>query len=178
MRISEHAQFVVTIPLVPESARKFVAHIEYPLAEADFLRDVRITGENPRVVHAEIPVKAGMFGQHTLRFASEVHETDTGAELVPVPDPTARGWAELAGAAVVQPHADGSEVAYNFTFSLEVELPGALRWGEGALTKMVEVTAQSILRGLASDFPRTIEAAARTYAQQLLPDAKIREDRS
>lgn len=177
MRISEHAQFVVTVPLAPAVAREFVIHIEYPLAEADFLRNVHIAGTNPRVVRAEIPVKAGMFGQHALRFASEVHPTESGAKLVPVLGQSSTGWAELAGNAAVAPAAAGSSVTYDFTFSLELELPGVMRWGEGALTKMIEITAKNILSRLATEFPRTIQAAASRYHAGLLSNAEVREDR-
>lgn len=177
MRITEHAEFTVQLSLNPKDAHNFVAHIEYPLAEADFLRNVHISGTEPRVVHAEIPVKAGMFGQHSLRFASEVHVTETGAQLVPVLEPGASGWAELAGNAVVQSASSGSVVTYDFTFSLELQLPGVMRWGEGALTKMIEVTAKNILSRLTEAFPRTIQAAAVLYENELLAHAEVRENR-
>lgn len=179
MRVAERAQFSVEIPLAAPAAIDFVRRIEYSLAEHDALADVHVAGTNPVVVHASVPVKAAMFGSHTLSFASELQHEPNGAALVPITPhgETAHGWAEVSGTALVDENGEASStVHYDFEFSAELRLPGMLRWGERALKSMIEVTAQNILQRVSAEFPVAIQRAATRYQNELLPHTKIRKD--
>lgn len=177
VRVHQDAQFTVDVPLDHAEALKFVSRVEYALEDVNVLEDVAVTEGSPRVIRAGVPVRAAMFGQGMLKFASEIHPTKLGAKLVPLPAPAdSKGWAEIGADAVVTPTENGSSIAYHFTLGAQLKLPGIMRWGENALAAIIEVTAKKLLEKLSVEFPLAIQRAAERYANDLLSNAEVRED--
>ena len=111
---------------------------------------------------AAIPVSAAMFGQRELPFRSELEETVDGARLVGVKiDPDGPGWALVSGEArVARLTPTRSRIDYAFDISVSLRLPPAERWGERALTRMIEFTARTVLGKVASELPKAVGRAA------------------
>jgi hypothetical protein len=160
--ILDHAiSFEVPLDAPLEAARAFVRDVPRSLARAHFLRDLRVEGDDPVVVHASLPINAALFGQRELPFRSALTETDAGARLEALDVPAAGpGWAFVAGDAEVTREGDVSLVRYTFTISVHVALPEAERWGGRALTRMIEYTASTVLARVAAAFPEAVARAA------------------
>ena len=162
MRLTESLEFGFSSPLDAESALAFVRDVERSLASAHLLDGLKVTPGTPQVVSASLPVNTPLFGRRELPFISELHFTPDGARLVPVSNEvTGRGRAEVGGVARTVPHGAGSHIEYALDLTIYLDLPEADRWGTKALTKMVELTAGSVLRQLGERLRTAVEAAAR-----------------
>jgi hypothetical protein len=161
--ILDHAiSFEVPIEATPDDAVAFVRDVPRSLAEARFLRGLRVLHGATVVVEASLPINAALFGQRELPFRSMLSHTPHGARLEALPlEGAARGWAEVGGEAIVTPVGDGSLIRYDLTITVHVALPEADRWGTRALTKMIEYTASTILASVAAAFPAAVARAAR-----------------
>lgn len=165
LTLRERIAFELEVPLAPETALAFVRDVEASLGHAGFLEGLSVEAGAPARVRAALPVSTPLFGERRLPFASELHETPAGARLAPLPlDAPARGRAEVGGEAAVAAAADGSRLAYALEVAVHLDLPAADRWGTRALTRMLELTAASVLRGLLAHFPEAVERAARARA--------------
>lgn len=155
------SSFRLQLPLNRLQALEFVRDVPRSLRYAEFLTDLRLEPGEPPLVSAALPVSAALFGRHDLPFASELHHQLAGASLRPLPLTTqSRGWAELGGEVEVATAGSGSRVDYSFDVTVHLRLPAADRWGTRALTKMIELTAASLLQKLMVRFPAAIERAA------------------
>lgn len=163
MILGHQVTFDVDLGLERGPAVDFVRDAGRSLAHADFLEALQVTpADDGPVVRAELPVNAAMFGQRRLRFASRVHATPRGATLEPVTLDDRPGWAAVAGTARVTTRPGvGTRVHYAFDITIHLHLPPAERWGGRALTKMVEVTADAVLRRVTARFPEAVRSAAR-----------------
>lgn len=163
MILTHHVTFDVDLGLDRGPAVDFVRDAERSLARADFLESLRTDRDGgDAVVRAELPVNAAMFGQRRLRFASRMRDAPTGATLEPVALDERPGWAEVAGRAHVRSRPGaGSRVHYAFELTIHLQLPEPERWGGRALIKMVEVTADAVLRRVSARFPEAVRQAAR-----------------
>lgn len=161
MDLSHEVRFSVPVALPVECATAFVRDVPRSLRFADFLAELQVVTSQPPVVSAAIPVSAALFGQRELPFSSELHETATGARLVPFGRSfDGPGWADVAGEADVVPSGAGSRLDYAFHITVHVRLPQAGNWGAQALVKMIEYTARSVLHKVMSRLPEAVAAAA------------------
>lgn len=162
MKLAETLRFGFDSEMDEAGALAFVRDVERSLAGANLLGGLRVLPGEPPRVSAHLPVTTPLFGRRELPFLSELRTTETGAELVPVPfTPGGRGWAEVGGRARVLGAEAGSHIRYVLSVAIHLDLPEADRWGTRALTKMIELTAGTVLRQLSERLPRSIEAAAR-----------------
>ncbi len=162
LRFSHTISFQLELALDPLQALEFVRDVPRSLRYAEFITGLRLEPGLPPVVSAALPVSAALFGRHDLPFSSELHLQPAGASLRPLPLGTAsRGWAELAGEVEVAAAGLGSCVDYRFDVTVHLRLPSADHWGTRALTKMIELTAASLLSNLMVRFPAAIERAAK-----------------
>jgi hypothetical protein len=152
MKLTRHVNFDVPSSLDRPTAVAFVRDAERSLSHADFLTSLRQDAAG--VVTAELPVNAALFGQQRLRFRSRLE----GLDLDDVP-----GWARVSGEARVVPMPDGSRLDYRFEIEIHLALPEPERWGGRALVKMIEVTADQVLRRVCERFPEAVRSAARAY---------------
>jgi len=159
--LDHEVSFDLDLALAPEDALAFVRDVPRSLSRADFLRSLRLEGEDPTVVVAELPVNAALFGQRLLPFRSELLRTERGAVLRALPiDHDGPGWAAVDGEAEVSPGVTGSRVRYHFKVRVHLQLPDAERWGGQALLRMIEYTAQTVLERVTAAFPQALRAAA------------------
>lgn len=164
MRLTEGLVFGFSSHLGEPEALEFVRDVKRSLAAAHLLDRLRVDGGPPALVSANLPVNTPLFGRRELPFASELHFTPQGARLVPTStEPEGRGWAEVGGEARVAPEGNGSRIDYALDLTIYLDLPEADRWGTRALTKMIELTAGSVLRQLSERLRGAVEEAARAY---------------
>lgn len=164
MKLTEGLKFGFSTHLSEADALEFVRDVQRSLAGAHLADSLRLSGGSPELVSASLPVNTPLFGRRELPFVSELHLTPDGARLVPTATETAgRGWAEVGGEARVAPHAAGSHIDYALDLTIHLQLPDADRWGTKALTKMIELTASSVLRQLSERLRSSVEAAAGAY---------------
>ncbi len=167
LSISERLTFAFESPLGGVAALAFVRDVPASLARADVLEGVQVVPGTPPLVQAALPVNTALFGRRLLPFASELHETRAGARLVPSTVAEAgRGWAEVGGEAVVAETLGGATVSYALDVTIHLELPPSERWGTRALTRMIEMTAQAVLRSLIERFPPAVAEAAAAYGAE------------
>jgi len=164
LRLDHEIAFSLGVALPHAAALDFVRDVELSLRHADFVTNLRVTAGEPRTLSADLPVDGGPFGVRNLPFESVVEVTPNGARLVPRrPDVGGNGWAEVTGEAkvlTVPGPRPGTSLDYTFGITLHLATPSAERWGTQALLKMVELTASTVLRKVASRFPRALEASA------------------
>ena len=162
MKLTESLEFGFSSPLQVESALAFVRDVERSLASAHLLDGLEVKPGLPQLVSASLPVNTPLFGRRELPFTSELHYTPDGARLVPISNEvTGRGRAEVGGEARAVPDGAGSRIEYALDLTIYLDLPEAERWGTKALTKMIELTAGSVLRQLGERLRAAVEAAAR-----------------
>lgn len=167
MKLTEALRFGFASELDEAGALRYVRDVKRSLGGANLLGGLQVLPGEPPRVSAHLPVTTPLFGRRELPFLSELRNTEAGAELVPLPFTHAgRGWAEVGGEARVEAAGAGSRVEYTLNVTIHLDLPEADRWGTKALTKMIELTAGTVLRQLSERLPRSIEAAARTEGAQ------------
>lgn len=162
MDITHSVRFAVELQAPFDQAVAFARDVPRTLRHADFLADLQVVTGDPSVVTAAIPVSAAMFGQRELPFRSVLQPTENGARLRGVEiDPDGPGWAVVSGEARVSA-LDGarSRIEYTFDITVRLRLPKAERWGERALTRMIEFTAQTVLGQVADRLPAAVAKAA------------------
>lgn len=166
MKLTENLVFGFSCQLNQEAALAFVRDVERSLAAAHLLDGLKVQPGSPPLVSANLPVNTPLFGRRELPFVSELHFTPEGAMLVPTESsPEGRGWAEVGGEARVAPDATGSRIDYALDLTIHLDLPEADRWGTKALTKMIELTAGSVLRQISERLRSSVEEAARPYSR-------------
>lgn len=161
MRITRAVAFDLASSLDRPTAVAFVRDVGRSLSHADFLSELRTSDGG--VVTAELPVNAALFGQQKLRFRSRLETTPSGARLVGLDLGDRPGWARVSGEARVAPLPTGSRLDYRFDIEIHLHLPEPERWGGRALVKMIEVTADQVLRRVSDRFPEAVRASARAY---------------
>lgn len=162
MTLDHEVAFDLALALTPAAALAFVRDVPRSLARADFLRSLRVEGEAPAIVAAELPVNAALFGQRLLPFRSELRNTPRGARLIGLPiEHEGPGWASVDGEAEVGAAPGGARVRYRFHVRVHLRLPEAERWGGQALLRMIQYTAQTVLERVTAAFPDALRAAAR-----------------
>ncbi len=163
--LTERLEFTVATPMAHATALEFVRRAELSLAAANVLEDVHVQPGPPTLLSAYLPISTPLFGRRRLRFVSELVETAAGAALVATEPVTgAQAWADVGGEAVVTPSAAGSDLRYVFDMTVHLDIPDADRWGTKALTRMIELTAGTVLRSLAARLRAGIQTAAATYS--------------
>lgn len=169
MRLTESLSFSFGSELSEAAALSFVRDVERSLTGANLLAGVQLLPGEPLRLSAHLPVNTPLFGRRELPFVSEVHLTERGAALVPAELAyEGRGWAEVGGEATVEPTATGgSQLSYALVLTIHLDLPDADHWGTRALTKMIELTAGTVLRQLSERLPASVEAAAASVAAEL-----------
>src|SRR5690606_33075995 len=95
-------------------------------------------------------------------FRSVLVPTAAGARLEgETIDPQGPGWALVSGEAAVSPAPAGrSRIDYAFDITVHLRLPRAERWGERALTRMIQFTARTVLAQVAGELPKAVARAA------------------
>ncbi len=161
MRLERRVAFDVPTRLACEEAKAFVRDVPRTLADAEFL--TRVDVDEHGVVTALLPVNAALFGHHHLRFRSQLVVTEHGARLDGLELDDRPGWARVDGVASVAEHDGGNHLHYVFDIEIHLQLPEAERWGGRALLKMIEVTADQVLRRVTEQFPVALTSAARAY---------------
>ena len=162
MTLDHEVVFDLELALGPAEALDFVRDVPRSLARADFLRSLRVEGDDPAIVAAELPVNAALFGQRLLPFRSELRPTVRGARLVGLPlEHDGPGWAWVDGEAEVDPRPGGARVRYRFHVPVHLRRPEAERWGGHALLRMIQYTAQTVLERVTAAFPEALTSAAR-----------------
>lgn len=161
MRLVRHVEFDVFSTLGRATAVSFVRDVRRSLSHAEFLEQLESDDEG--IVTAQLPVNAALFGQQKLRFHSRLVPTPTGGVLEGLELDDVPGWARVSGQAVVAAEPGGSRLRYRFEIEIHLALPEAERWGGRALVKMIEVTADQVLRRIGERFPDAVESAARAY---------------
>lgn len=162
MRITENLRFGFSSDLEPPAALQFVRDVQRSLASSHLLDGLRVVPGDPPHVHASLPVNTPLFGRRQLPFVSELLITPDGAALVPtVTESEGRGWAEVGGEAKVTQAGAGSRIEYALRLTINLDLPEAERWGTRALTKMIELTAGSVLQQLSQRLQASVEEQAR-----------------
>jgi len=160
--LDHQVDFDIELALTPAEALDFVRDVPRSLAHADFLHELRLEGVEPRLVTAELPVNAALFGQRRLPFRSALEATPRGARLVGQRlEHDGPGWAQVDGDAEVVPSPTGARVRYRFHVQVHLRLPEAERWGGRALLRMIEYTAQTVLERVTAAFPAALDRAAR-----------------
>lgn len=168
MRLTEDLRFGFSTQLSEAAALAFVRDVERSLAGQHLADSLRVQSGSPTLVSASLPVNTPLFGRRELPFVSELHVTPSGARLVPTTTETqGRGWAEVGGEAQVVPEGAGSRIDYALDLTIHLQLPEADRWGTKALTKMIELTASSVLRQLSERLRSSVESAANAYREAI-----------
>lgn len=165
MRLTRHVAFDVPSTLDRSTAVSFVRDAERSLSHADFLAVLH--QDRDGIVSAELPVNAALFGQQRLRFRSRLRATPSGALLEGCTLDDVPGWARVSGEASVVQAPVGSRLDYRFVIEIHLALPEPERWGGRALVKMIEVTADQVLRRVCERFPEAVRSAARAYEATL-----------
>jgi len=162
VEIRHEVRFALALDMSPAEATAFARDVPRTLRHADFLADLQVVAGEQPVVSAAIPVSAAMFGQRELPFRSVLVPTPSGARLEATPlEPDGPGWALVSGEARVSPLGAGrSRIDYAFDITVHLRLPPAERWGERALTRMIEFTARTVLSQVAGELPRAVARAA------------------
>lgn len=162
MVIRHEVRFALEVPMSSAEATAFARDVPRTLRHADFLADLQVLAGEQAVVSASIPVSAAMFGQRELPFRSVLLPTPTGARLEGTPiAPDGPGWALVSGEARVSPAGAGkSRIDYSFDVTVHLRLPTAERWGERALTRMIEFTARTVLTRVVDELPQAVARAA------------------
>ncbi len=165
MDLAHSVRFALEVAMPPSEATLFAQDVPRTLSHADFLADLQVITGDPTIVTAAIPVSAAMFGQRELPFRSVLEPTARGARLRALDiAPDGPGWALVSGEARVSPLtgtvAAGSRIDYDFEITVRLRLPKAERWGERALTKMIEFTARTVLGQVAEKLPAAVARAA------------------
>lgn len=167
MRIEHSIPFDIDLSLNQQDAISFVQSVEHSLSAATFINNLQLLYEDTlehSYIRASLPINAAMFGQHELDFQSLLIPTLKGARLQALPFTTPKaGWAEVTGKAIVSPLPKGSTVHYDFDITIHLNLPSSNRWGGKALLKMIEFTAQQVLKGIAEEFPKAVQIAAKEF---------------
>lgn len=161
MRLTRQVAFDLPSTLDRSTAVAFVRDAARSLSHANFLTSLRQDPDG--LVAAELPVNAALFGQQKLRFRSRLEATPAGARLEGLELDDVPGWARVSGEARVVPLPSGSRLDYRFDIEIHLRLPEPERWGGRALVKMIEVTADQVLRRVCERFPDAVRAAARAY---------------
>lgn len=162
MKLTESLEFGFSSELSEPEALEFVRDVQRSLAGTFLLEDLQVRAGDPALVSANLPVNTPLFGRRELPFVSELHLTSTGALLLPRTTTTdGRGWAAVGGEARVAPEGPGSRIEYALDLTIFLDVPEADRWGTRALTKMIEMTAGSVLRQLSGRLRSSVEEAAR-----------------
>jgi len=162
VEIRHEVRFALAVDMTAAEATRFARDVPRTLRHADFLADLQVVAGDPAVVSAAIPVSAALFGQRELPFRSVLVPTAAGARLEGTPlEPDGPGWALVSGEARVSPEGAGrSRIDYAFDITVHLKLPRAERWGERALTRMIEFTARTVLTRVATELPRAVARAA------------------
>ncbi len=167
MRIEHSIPFDIDLSLNQQDAISFVQSVEHSLSKATFISNLQLLHEDTLgndYIHASIPINAAMFGQHELDFQSLLISTPKGARLQALPFGTPKtSWAEVTGKAVVGALPKGSVVHYDFDITIHLNLPSPEGWGGKALLKMIEFTAQQVLKRIAEEFPKAVQTAANEF---------------
>lgn len=164
MELSYPFSFAVSLACDAEDALAFVRDVPGSLRHAEVLSDLQVVRGEPSVISASLPVSAALFGQHELPFRSALHDTPDGARLEALPVVAkGPGSAEVGGAAAVRALPSGSEVDYSFVITVRLSLPEGGKWGEKALLKLVNLTALSVLRSVASRLEPAVARAASEF---------------
>lgn len=164
MELSYPFSFRVELACGFDDALVFVRDVSASLKYAEVLTDLQVIAGEPSVISASLPVSAALFGQHELPFRSALHPTGDGAELEALPvEARGPGSAEVAGSAKVRSALSGSVVDYSFVITVRLRLPEGSKWGEKALLKMVNLTAGSVLRSVASRLEPAVARAAAEF---------------
>jgi len=159
--LSHRIRFSLEVDLEPAAASAFVRDVPRSLRRADFLADLQVVASHPPIVSAAIPVSAALFGQRELPFRSELHETTTGATLVPTSFVfDGPGHADVSGEAEVVPSGAASRLEYSFNITVHVRLPESDHWGAQALVKMIRYTARTVLEKVMDRLPQAVAEAA------------------
>jgi hypothetical protein len=162
VEIRHEVSFALALAMSVAEATDFARDVARTLRHADFLADLQVVAGDPPVVSAAIPVSAAMFGQRELPFRSVLVPTPTGARLEGTPlSVDGPGWALVSGEARVSPAGPGrSRIDYGFDITVHLRLPRAQRWGERALTRVIEYTARTVLTQVAGELKRAVARAA------------------
>lgn len=164
LTLRERLEFSVRTSLEHQQAVAFVRDVARSLAAGKVLEDLHVTPGLPALVSACLPINTPLFGRRQLRFVSELRETVTGAALVPTTGVEGeRAWAEVGGEAIAFACEGGSRLDYALDLTIHLDLPDADRWGTRALTRMIELTAGTVLRSLSERLRLAMEEAARTW---------------
>lgn len=168
MDLSHEIRFSLPVELPRARAVSFVRDVPRSLRMADFLSELQVIAATPPIVSAAIPVSAALFGQRELPFKSQLHQTESGARLVPVDLAfDGPGWADVAGEAHVVATGATSRLDYTFNITVHVRLPDSDHWGAQALKKMIEYTARTVLLKVMNRLPAAVAAAAGFEAASL-----------
>ncbi len=172
MKIEHSIPFDIDLSLSQQDAISFVQSVEHSLSKATFINNLQLLHEDTLehdYICASIPINAAMFGQHQLDFQSLLIPIAKGARLQALPFDTPKAsWAEVTGKAVVDSLPKGSTVHYDFDITIHLNLPRPEKWGGEALLKMIEFTAQQVLKHIAEEFPQAVKAAASKFEGTLL----------
>lgn len=165
MELAHSVSFALELDMSPSAAVEFARDVPRTLSRADFLADLQVITGDPSVVTAAIPVSAAMFGQRELPFRSVLEHTAHGARLRAIDiEPDGPGWALVSGEARVSAVGQGSRqtalIDYRFDITVRLRLPRAERWGQRALTRMIEFTARTVLGQVAEKLPGAVAKAA------------------
>lgn len=160
--LTERLKFVVNTSLPVPAALEFVRDAQRSLATTRVLEDLRVAPGAPPVVSASLPISTPLFGRRQLPFVSQLVNTPHGAALVPTDQVTGqRAWAVVGGEAVVAEAEQGSVLAYEFTLTINLDVPEADHWGTRALSRMIELTAATVLKSVSERLRAGIETAAK-----------------
>lgn len=163
MNLTHRVEFSLDSEMSFDEALEFVGDVPRSLRYADFLAELQVLTGEPPLVQAAIPVSAALFGQRELPFSSELERTASGARLVPLQiSPAGPGWAEVAGEAKVHDLGALRRIDYAFVVTVHLRIPAADRWGTQALVRMIEFTADAVVRKVTQRLPATIAKAAAT----------------
>lgn len=163
--LAHSVSFALDLEMSPAAAVEFARDVPRTLSRADFLADLQVITGDPSIVTAAIPVSAAMFGQRELPFRSVLEHTAHGARLRSLDiEPDGPGWALVSGEARVTPVGQGARqtarIDYRFEITVRLKLPKAERWGQRALTRMIEFTAKTVLSQVAEKLPGAVARAA------------------
>lgn len=134
------------------AALTFVRDPASALAGVSFLRNLAATSEG---VSGELVVQVPLLGEVDLPFRSELHPTENGAELRPLPISGERAWVEVAGQAQA---GAGGEMTFAFQFRAHLATPESEGWGGAAFEKMVQAAARRTLERVAAALPAGLAA--------------------
>ncbi len=163
MTIDYDVTFSFELPLPLQVALGFVREVKTSLQYAAF-KEIAVTPDpasEHQLVRASLPIDAALFGQHDLSFKSRLMATPRGARLegLSLAEDKA-GWAELSGEAEVSGLPIGSLAYYAFCIVVHLDIPTPETWGGKALSKMIGLTARTVLANVTEGFPQAVQRAA------------------